>query len=126
MKLDQATILNRLGWRPLEGLPQEKARTTRDYKGILCGFDRRLVEEKLEMVVNQKLTLQLDCTIEPRESYYHAMLAVNPLLLAAAEVSAPTIFIAGEGRIQPVIHVRALRSIDLRDLKWVASIHLVD
>lgn len=99
---------------------------SRDYKAVLAGADTRLVEDKLEMVVNQKLSLLLDCSIEPRADYYHALVAVNPLLLQDAEVSAPSVILPGFGRLQPVLHIRALRKLDLRDFDWVASIHLID
>ncbi len=119
-------IHNRMGWRSeVPGI--DKAATTPDYKGVLAGGDFRLLDDaKLDLVVNTKVSVLLDCSIEPRLGYYHALVAVNPALYADAEVSAATYYSPGSGRVQPVLHIRALRKFSLRDFTYLATIHLVD
>lgn len=124
IKLDSALVMNRLGYRAeVEGLG--KPAWTEDYRGIFVGA---VLPEKPELVVNAKLSLQLDCSIEPVGGgyTYHALLAVNPKLFEVAEVSAPTLFLPRQGRSRPVIHLRGLKKFDLSELDWIASLHLID
>jgi hypothetical protein len=130
VKLDNSLVLNRLGWKP-EGEESPRFPSyTHGYAGVWADIDLSAVpEEKLDMEVNKRVSLLLNCSIAPSADYsaYHALVAVNPKLLEVAEVSYAPMYLPGAPRVRPVIHVRGLKKFGLLDfVERVASIHLID
>lgn len=123
IKLDKQLVLGRMGWQP-DG--EQAIRWAPNYSGILCGSE--LKAKSSELVVNSKLSLPLDCSIQPHQGLYayHAVVVPNPRLFEVAEVSYPSIILTGSERTRPILHLRGLKKFDLADLDYVASIHLID
>lgn len=129
VKLDTALVQNRLGFRDELEREGYKPEYTPGYRGIYAGGDfREIPAAKQELVVNAKLSIPLDCSIELRTGSdpYHALVVPNPRLYEAAEVSCAGLILPGTGRVRPVIHLRGLKKFDLSELDWLASIHLLD
>jgi hypothetical protein len=131
VKLDRQMVVGRMGWQPagLGADEEPKPRFTSTYYGLLAQGDYSEIDSaKLEMTFNSRLTVPLDCTLAPPGTYatYHVLIAPNPKLLEVAEVSAPSLVIPGTERFRPVMHIRAVKKLNLEDFDWLATIHLVD
>lgn len=128
IKLDRNLVLNRMRWKS-ESPEEDMPKWAGEYAGVIAGFETAdIPDDKLEMVVNARVSVPLDCSVAPvgGPRPYHALLAVVPELYELAEVSAPTLIMGGSNRVRPVIQLRALRKFDLTEFSTgIATLHLL-
>lgn len=86
-----------------------------------------ILPAETKMKYNQVLRIPLKYSLETKKASYDSdfiSIHANPRLFEVATVSLPSIILAGEGRIHPLITIQAKKEFDLIDFPYLATYHL--